>query len=82
MYPENLRWTTGGEYHAFSKLVMRFLTALETLHCRPYFVFDGELLTVCKNVMNRVDLTSVCSSRSHTSIETRDSDAALRRPTP
>ncbi|KAJ9100588.1 hypothetical protein QFC21_003632 [Naganishia friedmannii] len=41
MYPENLRWTTGGEYHAFSKLVTRFLKALETLHCRPYFVFDG-----------------------------------------
>ncbi|KAJ9122317.1 hypothetical protein QFC22_001738 [Naganishia vaughanmartiniae] len=41
IYPENLRWTTGGEYHAFSNLVTRFLIALETLHCRPYFVFDG-----------------------------------------
>lgn len=46
LYPENLRWTTGGDYLAFSKLVKRFLEALDILHCRPYFVFDGECL--CK----------------------------------
>ncbi|GHJ87265.1 hypothetical protein NliqN6_3667 [Naganishia liquefaciens] len=41
IYPENLRWATGGDYQAFSRLVERFLRALKALGCRPYFVFDG-----------------------------------------
>ena len=46
LYEGNVPWTTGGDYHAFANLIRKTMICWNRVGIVPYFVFDGEILSL------------------------------------